>query len=122
MELRIDPASDQAILSALRSGQVREAARLMVQSHGVAVFQVCHAMTGELELAEDLTQASFARAFALLRGFGGEMTIRQWLEGIARRCCAEQAPDAPPGEVASDGTLVVSESLRRRLEVLAAAM
>jgi DNA-directed RNA polymerase specialized sigma24 family protein len=121
MELRIDPASDQAILSALRSGQVREAARLMVQTHGVAVFQVCLAMTGELELAEDLTQASFARAFALLRGFGGEMTIRQWLEGIARRCCAEQSPDAP-GEVAPDGALVVSESLRRRLEVLAAAM
>jgi DNA-directed RNA polymerase specialized sigma24 family protein len=119
MELRIDAADEQTILSALREGDLRRAARLMVRSHGLAVFERCFQVVGDAATAEDLTQASFARAFALLGGFRGELSSRQWLLGIAERCAREHdtrsaAPDKPPERV--------SESLLRRLEVLAAAL
>lgn len=119
MELRIDPAADQAILTALRSGDHRQAARLMVKHHGFAVFHICRAATGSEEAAEDLTQASFARAFALLPGLSGDLTTREWLEGIARQCCAGRETPDPTGGSRTSG---ISESLRRRLEVLAAAL
>jgi len=120
MELRIDQAAEQGILTALRAGQVRQAARLMVQYHGVAVFDVCVETVGDPEAAEDLTQATFARAFALLHGFRGELTSREWLLGIALQSCEAASAGTDSDRRATDRT--ISDSLRRRLEVLASAV
>jgi len=121
MELRIDPAAEQAILSALRAGDIRQAARLMVQYHGVAVYESCCSMVGDVEEAEDLTQSVFARAFALLAGFRGELNSRQWLLEVGRRRCEEYL-EASPRRAGSTEATGIGESLRRRLEVLASAV
>jgi RNA polymerase sigma-70 factor (ECF subfamily) len=39
--------------------------------------------------ADDLTQETFARAFASLHRFAGRSTARTWLLSIARRVCAD---------------------------------
>jgi DNA-directed RNA polymerase specialized sigma24 family protein len=122
MELTIDKAAEQTILSALREGDVRRAARLMVRSHGLAVFERCFAIVGDTSTAEDLTQASFARAFALLAGFRGDLNSREWLLGIAERCTEEHGPRAARAAESPPERPGIRESLIRRLEVLAAAL
>jgi DNA-directed RNA polymerase specialized sigma24 family protein len=127
MELRIDSAADQNILSALREGDRRQAARLMVLYHGVAVYEQCLALVQEQEAAEDLTQATFKRAFADLSQLLGESSPRDWLLEVARTCSNEhlgaRQPDGQPSRTAQEGErLSISESLRRRLEVLASAV
>jgi DNA-directed RNA polymerase specialized sigma24 family protein len=132
MELRIDSAADQNILSALRDGDRRWAATLMVRYYGVAVYEECLAQVPDLEAAEDLTQAAFTRAFAALRAFRGECSARDWLVDIARACAKEHAERAGGSSAAPAGAprredegkdkLAISDSLRRRLEILASAV
>lgn len=132
MEIRIDSPSDQAILSALREGKLRQAAGLLVRYHGNTIYNVCRTLVTDPELAEDLTQESFRRAFAGLSGIQGSASPRSWLVGIAQSCCAEalqavsspEAAELPEIEPAGldSGVWRISESLQRRLEVLAAAL
>jgi RNA polymerase sigma-70 factor (ECF subfamily) len=129
MELRIDSAADQNILSALREGDRRQAARLMVLYYSVAVYERCLALVQEQEVAEDLTQAAFTRAFADLSQFLGERSPRDWLLEVARTCSNERPGsrqpdgDLDPSTTGQEGErLSISESLRRRLEVLASAV
>jgi len=129
MELRIDSAADQNILSALREGDRRQAARLMVLYYGVAVYEQCLALVQDQEAAEDLTQDAFTRAFADLSRFLGERSPRDWLLEVARACSSERLGSRQPdGDQDTSTTgqegerLSISESLRRRLEVLASAV
>lgn len=134
MELRIDSAADQSIIAALRNGERREAAGLMVRYYANAVLNLCAAQVEELERAEDLTHECFRQAFATMDAFGGELSVRNWLVYTSRQVCLEQlqreAADAPPPPdmlntvrlSGDDDRLRVSDSLRRRLEVLAAAL
>ena len=133
MQIQIDSASDQAILSALREGKVRHAAGLLVSYHGNTIYNVCRSLVADPELAEDLTQESFRRAFSRLEGIQGTSSPRSWLVGIAQQCCAEavervsapesaELPDVDPLAAADTGSWRISESLQRRLEVLASAL
>lgn len=119
MEIKIDPVAEQTVLSALRDGDVRRAAHLMVRYHGVSVFGTCRDLVQDHDLAEDLTQAVFARAFALLTGFRGELSSREWLIGIARQSAADHGSG---GQRLGGESRGISDSLRRRLDVLAAAL
>jgi DNA-directed RNA polymerase specialized sigma24 family protein len=131
MEIQIDTAADQAILSALREGKGRHAAGLLVRYYGNMVFNVCRSLIGQAEQAEDLTQETFRRAFSMLSGIVGQVSPRTWLMSVAQECCGEQAgrvasaaserhPIAdPPADAA---TWRISESLQRRLEMLASAL
>lgn len=133
MEIEIDSAEDQAILSALRTKEHRQAARLMVRYYGNAVFNFCLAQVSDQTLAEDLTQTSFSKAFAQLDQFKGQDSPRSWLMWMAGEVCLEhvEGADLAQGEddlstVELDAGLLepqkISESLRRRLEVLASAL
>ena len=126
MELRIDSATDQVILAALVERDGRRAARLMVNYYGLAVFEECCRRVGRRELAEDLTQVAFARAFAALAEFGGRRSAREWLVAVAHECCAEYLRAHPEagGSTGIEGEerAAIGESIRRRLEVLAAAV
>ena len=143
MEIQIDTVADQNILSALREGKHRQAASLLVRYYGNTVFGVCRSMVPQVEQAEDLTQESFRRVFSALGGIQGHPSPRAWLMNVAQRCCADHlkqfvgvgepegrtgASCAPEDELPSlDRDVVeanwrISESLQRRLEVLASAL
>ncbi len=100
MEIQIDTASDQAILSALREGKLRHAAGLMVRYYGNAIFTVCRNRLVQPEAAEDLTQECFRRAFSELAGLQGASSPLDWLLRIAESCCA----DRPGPEASAAGT------------------
>lgn len=125
MELQIDSAADQNILRALREKEARQAARLMVDYYGVAVFAECRRIVGDEEAAEDLTQETFSRVFGALPAPAGRDSVREWLLAAARATCAgHDAPREAPVDVgrSGGGRVTISESLRRRLEMLAAAL
>jgi DNA-directed RNA polymerase specialized sigma24 family protein len=131
MEIQIDTAADQAILSALREGKGRQAAGLLVRYYGNTVFNVCRSLIGVAEQAEDLTQETFRRAFSGLLGIVGQVSPRAWLIGVAQQCCGEHArqvataagEDHPAEETQADAApWRISESLQRRLEMLASAL
>ena len=52
------------------------------------VWRLCAAL-GDRDSADDLTQETYARAFASLHRFEGRSSLRTWLLAIARRVCAD---------------------------------
>jgi len=135
MEIQNDSAADQAILAALREGNSRQAAKLMAHYYGGSVFNVCRSLVVDPDQAEDLTQASFSRAFSSLDSIRiqGQVSPRVWLMNVAQECCAtylrqEVCPEdvdvaiPDPQVVGNQSSWKISESLERRLEILASAL
>ena len=110
----------------------RSAAAELVELHGAAVYALCRAMVRDDQLAEDLSQDAFARAFGALDEFRGEASPRTWLLAIARNRCLDhlarvrRAPwqdDPEPDEQPSDHRDVLSlladrDDAQRALSVL----
>ena len=108
----------------LAHGDRRTAAALLVRHFAPAVFALCRAMVRDAQLAEDLSQDAFARAFGALDGFRGEASPRTWLLKIARNRCLDhlarvrrapwgQEPDPEPDDHADD-QVPPAELLARR--------
>jgi RNA polymerase sigma-70 factor (ECF subfamily) len=92
------------------------------------VWRLCRHL-GSAASADDLTQESYARAFAALHRFVGRSSARTWLLAIARRACAdavreavrdraltrrETAPPADPAEAVTTSLLLAALDPQRR--------
>ncbi len=64
------------------------AAATLVRATQSDVWRLCAAL-GDRDTADDLTQETYARAFASLHRFEGRSSLRTWLLSIARRVCAD---------------------------------
>jgi RNA polymerase sigma-70 factor, ECF subfamily len=64
------------------------AAATLVRATQSDVWRLCAAL-GDRDSADDLTQETYARAFASLHRFEGRSSLRTWLLAIARRVCAD---------------------------------
>ena len=64
------------------------AATAFVRATQADVWRLC-AHLGSPASAEDLTQETYARAFASLYRYAGRSSARTWLIAIARRVCAD---------------------------------
>ncbi|MGH7679575.1 MAG: RNA polymerase sigma factor [Gemmatimonadaceae bacterium] len=60
----------------------RLAARELYDAHVDRVFRLTFRITGETELAQELTQETFIRAFAQLGKFRGESALSTWLHRV----------------------------------------
>jgi RNA polymerase sigma-70 factor (ECF subfamily) len=69
------------------------AATAFVRATQADVWRMC-ANLGSPASAEDLTQETYARAFASLHRFAGRSSARTWLLSIARRVCADAVRSA----------------------------
>ena len=122
MELLLDSPSDQTILSALRTGEQRRAAELLVQHYSQTVYSAVRCAAEPLQ-AEDWTYGAFARAFNALRGYRGEGSPGRWLLETACHLLLEALPPAT-GDVVStppDSAVVPSpEEVRRALPAMPA--
>ena len=74
-------ASAQAALPATAGDRVAE--RALYEQHVDRVFRLALRMTGSTEMAEDLTQDVFMRAFDRLHQFRGESGLGTWLHRVA---------------------------------------
>jgi RNA polymerase sigma-70 factor, ECF subfamily len=63
-------------------GGDRLAARELYDAHVDRVFRLAFRLTGETELARELTQETFIRAFAQLGRFRGESALSTWLHRV----------------------------------------
>jgi RNA polymerase sigma-70 factor, ECF subfamily len=63
-------------------GGDRLAARELYDAHVDRVFRLAFRLTGEAELARELTQETFIRAFAQLGRFRGESALSTWLHRV----------------------------------------
>jgi RNA polymerase sigma-70 factor (ECF subfamily) len=80
---------DDVTLAALRARKGDEAAATaFVRATQHDVWRLC-AHLGSPDVADDLTQDTYARAFASLHRFVGRSSARTWLLSIARRACAD---------------------------------
>ena len=60
----------------------RLAARELYDAHAPRVFRLAFRLTGEAELARELVQETFVRAFAQLGRFRGESALSTWLHRV----------------------------------------
>src|ERR1700742_2749035 len=93
------PAPPPAAALRARRGDAAAAAEF-VRGTQTDVWRLC-AHLGSRATADDLTQETYARAFAALHRFAGRSSARTWLLAIARRVCA----DAVRGAVRSRAAL-----------------
>ncbi|WP_375496550.1 sigma-70 family RNA polymerase sigma factor [uncultured Jatrophihabitans sp.] len=85
---------DEITLLALRARRGdTAAASAFVRATQADVWRLCVAL-GSSQLADDLTQDTYARAFASLHRFQGRSAARTWLLSIARRACADAVRSA----------------------------
>lgn len=90
----MDEELDEASAAALRAryGDAA-AASAFVRATQADVWRLC-AHLGSRAGADDLTQETYARAFASLHRFAGRSSARTWLLTIARRACADAVRSA----------------------------
>ncbi len=60
----------------------RQAARELYDAHAPRVFRLAFRLTGDNELAQELTQETFIRAFGQLGRFRGESALSTWLHRV----------------------------------------
>ena len=101
-EHEFDPLTYAALQA--RAGD-RAAAAEFVRGSQADVWRLC-CYLGSSRDADDLTQETYARAFASLHRFAGRSSVRTWLLAIARRVCADairsRKPVVPVAELEPD--------------------
>jgi RNA polymerase sigma-70 factor (ECF subfamily) len=80
----IPPDADARLLEEIRAGDA-DAGQRFVQEHYPGIYQYLLYLTGQPELAADLTQETFLQAWRHLGAFQGRASLRTWLHTIARR-------------------------------------
>jgi RNA polymerase sigma-70 factor (ECF subfamily) len=125
---------DEITTAALRARRGDAAAASeFVRATQADVWRLC-AHLGSADQADDLTQDTYARAFASLHRFLGRSSARTWLLSIARRVCADAVRSAqqarrlappetktvedPAGSVAVRALVAALEPQRREAFVL----
>jgi RNA polymerase sigma-70 factor, ECF subfamily len=74
---------DEAELVARARAGEPAAERALYEAHVDRVYRLAYRMAGDDDLARDLTQDTFIRAFERLDGFRGEARFSTWLHSIA---------------------------------------
>ena len=82
-EMTATPLNDErSLLSAIRAGNA-EAAEELVERTYSAVFASVYRLCGDRDLAADLTQETYQKAWGALAGFDGRSQLFTWLYRIA---------------------------------------
>lgn len=89
----LDPITEAALRA--RRGDSASAAAF-VRATQADVWRLCAHLSSR-DAADDLTQETYARAFASLHRFAGRSSARTWLLSIARRVCADAVRAAVRG-------------------------
>lgn len=80
---RADQLEDQrALIERARRGDA-SAQRALYETHVDRIFRLAFRLTGEEQMAKEMTQDAFVRAFAGIDGFRGHSAFGSWLHRIA---------------------------------------
>ena len=75
--------SSEELIASARSGD-DDALRLLFEQHHRFILRFLYGMVGEHDLAEELTQECFARAFRSLKTLRNEAKFSTWLCGMRK--------------------------------------
>lgn len=89
--------SPEELVARARHGD-EEAFRLIFDRYSRPVLGFVYDMVGQRELAEDLTQETFVRAYKGLAGFRDEAKLSTWLFAIAKNVARESLRSRPREE------------------------
>ena len=79
--LPVDPRSDAQLVDQARSGS-RDAAGVLFDRHWPGAWRLAVAVTGRRDMADDVAQDAFERAFAALHRFDASRPFGPWLHRI----------------------------------------
>ncbi len=99
------PRAEAELVAKARLGDA-QAFTALVEQHAERLHAFIHRLCGDSELAVDLTQETFLRAWRGIRGFDGQSAFYTWLYRIGRNTVisAARARAARPVVSASIGT------------------
>lgn len=103
----VDPENERECVDRARAGD-REAFSALVRRYWLPLCRWLYGMTGRLQIAEDLTQEAFVRAWSALPNLKEGQAFRVWLFRIARNAMLLQQrgprghPTSPLNEQAAD--------------------
>jgi RNA polymerase sigma-70 factor (ECF subfamily) len=80
--------SSEELISRVRRGD-DEAFRLIFERYGRPIISFIYDMVGQRDLAEELTQETFVRAYKNIDGLRDETKLSTWLFGIAKNVARE---------------------------------
>ena len=80
--------SSEDLIRRARSGD-QEAFRLIFERHARPVLSFIHDLVGQRDLAEELAQETFVRAYKNLKNIRDETKLASWLFGIGRNVARE---------------------------------
>jgi RNA polymerase sigma-70 factor, ECF subfamily len=80
--------SSEGLISRSRAGD-QEAFRLIFERYSRPVLSFIYDLVGQRDLAEELTQETFVRAFKSLNSMRDETKLASWLFGISRNVARE---------------------------------
>jgi RNA polymerase sigma-70 factor, ECF subfamily len=70
------------LVTRLRAGEAR-AKRQLFEEYGEPTWRLIYRLTGDYDLAHDVVQEAFLRAFRKIHRFEGRGTLRAWLGSLA---------------------------------------
>jgi RNA polymerase sigma-70 factor (ECF subfamily) len=73
---------ERTLIAGVMAGD-RAAGRALYDAHAPRVYRLAYRLTGDDDLAQDLTQETFIRAFGRLGDFRGDSAFGTWLHTIA---------------------------------------
>ena len=132
-ERRVDAdAPDAELVDRARAGD-EAALTALVRRHSGAAFGVALSMTRDEDIAQDVVQDAFMKAFGALDGFRGDASFKTWLLTIAaneargalrkgkrrRETTLEQAPEIAADETDPAEAAVRASEAERAREKLA---
>jgi len=97
-------ASDQEVVAWAREGD-EDAYREMLRRYGPPVLDLIYRMVGHRELAEDLTQETFVKAFRALDHNGPERKPSAWILRIANNTAIDYVRRKRPDSTRSPLTM-----------------
>jgi RNA polymerase sigma-70 factor (ECF subfamily) len=71
----------------------RDAFRVIVELHSRTIFRLAYRIMGNETDADDVVQETFLRAYAKLKGFQWQASLRTWLCRIASNYCMDLISD-----------------------------
>jgi RNA polymerase sigma-70 factor, ECF subfamily len=76
-----DPVTEPDLIARVRAGD-RAAARTLYDAHVGRVLRLAHRITGDTQLAREVTQDAFVKALSRLDQFRGDSAFSTWLHRI----------------------------------------
>jgi RNA polymerase sigma-70 factor (ECF subfamily) len=130
-ERRDGDPSDLELVQAGRSGD-EAALGMLVKRHHAAAYRVAVSLVKQDDLAQDVVQDAFMKAFRALDGFRGDAAFRTWLltitaneargalrrQGRRRETALEDAAPVESGEMSPASAAIVADEAGRARRLL----